>query len=133
MDDLFIDRDYGRIADLHEDFVQHDMVRARDVHGHDEFEEMRRTFDAGFSDLEITNILSFASDDGEYVCSVDTYQDTHDGDFMGVAPTDASVEINGAIMARIEDGKIAEMWTLVDTLSLLQQIGAIPSLDELAA
>ena len=70
-EDLLIDRDYGRIADLPEDFVQHDLVTGRDVHGHDEFEEMRRMFDAAFSDLEITNLLSFASKDGEYVCSVD--------------------------------------------------------------
>ena len=82
MEDLFIDRDYGRIADLHADFVQHDLARDMDVHGHDEFEAMRRRFDAGFSDLDITNILSFQSDDGEYVCSVDTYQDTHNGEFM---------------------------------------------------
>lgn len=133
MEDLFVDRDYGRIADLPEDFVLHDLVSGMDVHGHAEFEEKRRMFDAAFSDLKITNVLSFASDDGDYVCSVDTYQDTHDGELMGIAPTDASVEIQGVTLARIDDGQIAEMWTLTNFLGLLQQIGALPSMDELAA
>ena len=133
MDDLFIDRDYGRIADLHDDFVQHDLVTGMEVHGHDELEERRRMFDAALSDLEITHVLSFASEDGEYVCSVDTYQATHAGDFMGVAPTDASVEVQGLTIYRIEDGQIAEMWNLLNLLGFLQQIGAVPPLDELAA
>lgn len=89
-------------------------------------------FDAALSAPQITNVLSFASEDGEYVCSVDTYQGTHDGDFMGIAPTDASVEIQGVIMFRIQDGRIAEMWNLLIHLGLLQQIGAVPSMDVLA-
>ena len=133
MDDLFVDRDYGRIADLHEDFVRHDLVSGMDVHSHDEVEEQRRMFDGAFSVPEMTNDLSFASDDGEYVCSVDTYRTTHEGELMGIAPTDASVNIHGVTMVRIEDGQIAEMWNLMDWFSLLQQIGAVPSLDELAA
>jgi predicted ester cyclase len=133
MDDLFVDREYGRIADLHDDFVQHDLVSGEEVHGHDELEEKRRMFDAAFSGLEMTNVLSFASESGEYVCSVDRYQDTHVGDFMGIAPTDASVEIQGVGVYRIENGQIAEMWSLMDYLGLLQQVGAVPSPDERAA
>jgi len=133
MDDLFIDRDYSRIADLREDFVQHDLVSGMEAHGHDELEEKRRMFDGAFSDLDRTNVLSFATGDGEYVCSVDTYRVTHDGEFMGIAPTDASVEVQGVTMSRIEDEQIAEMWNLLDFLGLMQQVGAVPSLDELAS
>lgn len=132
MDDVFIDRNHDRIADLPEDFVLHDLASGMEAHGHDEFEEIRRLFDASFSDLQITNVLSFASEDSEYVCSVDTYQATHNGDFMGIAPTDASVEIQGVTMYRIENGQIAEMWSLRNFLGLLQQIGAVPSMDVLA-
>lgn len=133
MDDVVVDRDYGRIADLSEDYLQHDLVRGMDVHGHDEFEEMRRMFDAAFSDTRRTNVLSFASEDGEYVCSVDTLRATHDGEFMGIAPTDASVEIQAVTMYRIQNDRIAEMWNLGNWLGLLQGIGAVPPLDELAA
>jgi predicted ester cyclase len=133
MDDVLVNHEYDRIGDLHEDFVRHDLVSGMEVHGHDEFEAMRRMFDGAFSDLERTNVLSFASDDGEYVCTVDTYRDTHDGELMGIAPTGASVEVQGVVMVRIENGQIAEMWNLMNFLGLLQQIGVVPSLDELAA
>jgi predicted ester cyclase len=133
MDDVLVNREYARISDLHDDFVQHDLVTGMEVHGHDEFEAKRRMFDGAFSDLELSNVLSFASDDGEYVCTVDTYRDTHDGEFMGIGPTDASVEVQGVTMVRIENGQIAEMWNLMNFFSLLQQIGAVPSLDELAS
>ncbi len=104
-----------------------------DVHGHDEFEEMRRMFDTAFSDPRRTNVLSFASEDGEYVCSVDTLQATHDGEFVGIAPTGASIEIKAVTMYRIQNERIAEMWNLGDWFGLLQGIGAVPPLDELAA
>lgn len=133
MDDVIVDREYGRIADLHEEFVQHDLGRGTDVHGHDEFEALRRMFDAAFADTGRTSVLSFASGDGEYVCSVDTLQATHDGEFMGIASTDASVEIKAVTMYRIQNGQIAEMWNLGNWLGLLQQVGAVPPLDELAA
>ena len=133
MDDVLVDRDYDRSADLSEDFVQHDLVRGMDVHGHDEFEDMRQMFDAAFSGPRRTNVLSFASEDGEYVCSVDTLQATHDGEFMGTAPTGASVEIQSVTVYRIQNEQIAEMWNRGNWIGLLQQIGAVPPLDELAA
>lgn len=133
MDDVVVDRDYDRIADLSGDFVQHDLVRGMDVHGHDEFEEMRRMLDVAFSEPRRSNVLSFASGDGEYVCSVDMLQTIHDGEFMGVTPTGATVEIPAVTMYRIQDDQIAEMWNLGDWFGLLQQIGAVPPLDELAA
>ena len=133
MDDVIVNRDYRRIADLAEDFVQHDIVRGVDVDSHEEFEELRRMFDAAFSGTRRTNVLSFASEGGEYVCSVDTLRATHDGEFMGIAPTDASVEIQAVTMYRIQNDRIAEMWNLGNWLGLLQGIGAVHPLDELAA
>ena len=110
MDDVVVDRDYGRIADLSEDFLQHDLVRGMDVHGHDEFEEMRRMFDAAFSDTRRTNVLSFASEDGEYVCSVDTLRATHDGEFMGIPSTGESGTSPGIMVHRYdEDGMVVEL------------------------
>lgn len=44
----------------------------------------------------------------------------------------ASVDVQGVTVARIENDRIAEMWNRLDFLGLQQQIGAVPSLDELA-
>jgi steroid delta-isomerase-like uncharacterized protein len=50
----------------------------------------------------------------------------HEGEFMGIAPTGKSFTIAGIDIHRIEDGKIAEHWHVVDQFSLLQQLGLIP-------
>jgi steroid delta-isomerase-like uncharacterized protein len=54
---------------------------------------------------------------------------THQGEFMGVPASGRPVEIWLMVVSRIADGKIAEEWQLVDSLTLLQQIGAIPMAD----
>ncbi|MFP9190820.1 ester cyclase [Natronosalvus vescus] len=89
-------------------------------------------FHAAFSDLEATEGIQFSDESGEYVCSAYTYRGTHDGDFMGIPPTDTEAEIQGLVINRIEDGRIAEAWVLADFLGLLQQVGVVPSMEDVA-
>ncbi|WP_426976310.1 ester cyclase [Pseudarthrobacter sp. O4] len=51
---------------------------------------------------------------------------THQGDMAGIAPTGRSVEFGGIDIIRVEGGKVAEHWGVTDTLTLMQQIGAVP-------
>ena len=51
---------------------------------------------------------------------------THKGGLMGVAATNRTVEIESIDIIRIEDGKVAEHWGVTDTMSLMQQLGALP-------
>lgn len=51
---------------------------------------------------------------------------THKGELMGVAATGMTVEIESIDIIRVEDGKVAEHWGVTDTMSLMQQLGAIP-------
>ena len=51
---------------------------------------------------------------------------THKGELMGVAATGKSVEFESIDIIRVEDGKVAEHWGVTDTMSLMQQLGAIP-------
>ncbi len=55
------------------------------------------------------------------------FQGTHQGEFRGAAPTGKQVRWSGIAIDRIVDGKVVEMWHVADTLSLLQQIGALLS------
>lgn len=50
---------------------------------------------------------------------------THMGDTLGVPPTGNAVEFSGIVLARIEDGRIAQAWNSLDLLALLKQIGAV--------
>ena len=49
----------------------------------------------------------------------------HNGQFLGVDATGARVDVDQALFVRIESGRIAEMWEVVDTGSGLRQIGVI--------
>lgn len=54
-------------------------------------------------------------------------QCTHTGEFQGLAPTGKEVTISGIIITRVENGKAVEEWESFDQLSLMQQLGVIPS------
>jgi predicted ester cyclase len=49
---------------------------------------------------------------------------TQDGEFMGISPTGASVEVAGIAIFRVADGRIVEQWGLVDMLGMLRQLKA---------
>ena len=53
---------------------------------------------------------------------------THQGEFEGIPPTGKRMEIAGLVIFRIENGMIAERWGEIDTLGLLQQLGARPAM-----
>lgn len=52
---------------------------------------------------------------------------THQGAFMGVAPTGRKVCWTEIGILRIQDGKVVENWFEPDMLTLLQQLGAVPA------
>ncbi len=59
-----------------------------------------------------------------------TMRGTHQGPFMGIPPSGNSFSVTGMIFARGADGKAAERWANLDTMGLMQQLGAIPSPEE---
>jgi steroid delta-isomerase-like uncharacterized protein len=50
---------------------------------------------------------------------------THKGEILGVSPTGKKVTFNALTLYRFEDGKIAEVWPLIDVAGFLRQIDAI--------
>lgn len=54
-------------------------------------------------------------------------QATHRGEFRGTAPTGNPIDVSVYRTYRIAEGKIAEHWALLDTATLLRQIGAAPT------
>lgn len=133
-DDVFNGREYDRMADiLAEEYVQHGPMAGMELHGVEEATKSMRMFHDAFSDLEATEELAFSDETGEFVCTAYTYRGTHDGELMGIPPTDVEAEVQGMDIHRIEDGKIAEAWIQADFLALLEQIGVVPSMDDIAA
>ncbi len=56
---------------------------------------------------------------------------THQGTWMGIAPTGKRLQIRMFTIHRIANNKIAEDWVLVESLGLFQQLGMLPATEEL--
>jgi steroid delta-isomerase-like uncharacterized protein len=53
---------------------------------------------------------------------------THQGEFMGLAPTGKQFTKSGIVISRIVEGKVVEERVEFDTLGFFQQLGALPPL-----
>jgi predicted ester cyclase len=45
---------------------------------------------------------------------------------MGIPPTGRKIEVPGFDLVRVRDGQAVEHWGLLDGMTLMQQLGAIP-------
>lgn len=54
-----------------------------------------------------------------------TWVGTHEGEFMGIAPTDKQITVTGISIDLIKEGKIVEEWIEMDQLSMMQQLGVV--------
>jgi steroid delta-isomerase-like uncharacterized protein len=51
---------------------------------------------------------------------------THQGEFLGIPATNRVVRVWGMVIDRFEGGKVKSTRILLDTLSLMQQLGVVP-------
>jgi len=65
--------------------------------------------------------------EGDIVATRITFHGTHTGDFQGIAPTGKEVTVPGMEMVRIVNGRGIEHWGGLNQISLMQQLGVIPS------
>ena len=113
--------------DLHADafapgYVNHYNGRDLDVEA---FKHIYGEFVAGFPDLNTTIEDIFA--DGDKVAVRHTYRGTHRAPWMGIPPTGKAVTVTATDLYHMRDGKIVEEWVEMNLLSLLQQLGVIPT------
>lgn len=78
-----------------------------------------------FPDLHITVEDLIA--EGDRVVERDTVTGTHQGEYMGLPPTGKSVTYNEIFIMRFVNGRIAEIWGVVDVFSQMRQLGLIPA------
>ncbi|WP_369142265.1 ester cyclase [Streptomyces sp. R44] len=78
-----------------------------------------------FPDLHVTVEETIA--EGDKVVSRNTVTGTHLGEYRGMPPTGKSVGYGEIFVFRFADGRIAEIRGVVDVLTQLRQLGALPS------
>jgi steroid delta-isomerase-like uncharacterized protein len=66
--------------------------------------------------------------DGAKVAARVRYTGTHKGEFQGIPATDKAVDVQLVdIFAFGDDGLVREHWGVMDQLTMLQQVGVIPT------
>jgi predicted ester cyclase len=65
--------------------------------------------------------------EGDRVATKKTFTGTHAGDLGEIAATGNRVTLQYVDIMRVRNGRIVEHWLSMDQLSLLQQLGVLPS------
>jgi len=87
--------------------------------------ELFHVYRAAFPDLhmEVAEIIA----NGDKAVARVTASGTQNGEFMGMPPSGKSVKVQMIDIMRFDDaGLVSEHWGVLDMLSMLQQLGAVP-------
>ena len=87
------------------------------------------TLRMAFPDIEVA--LEDLIAEGDKVAARAIWRGTHQGEYLGIAPTGRQVAVMGTVTLRIVHDKFQEGWLNMDILGLLQQLGAIPPLGQI--
>jgi steroid delta-isomerase-like uncharacterized protein len=90
----------------------------------DQFEAVGQMFAAAFPDLNVTIHEQVA--EGDTVVTRMRFVGTHEHDFQGIPPTGKPINLEGYILDRVVDGKIAEHRAMFDAMTMMQQLGVVP-------
>jgi steroid delta-isomerase-like uncharacterized protein len=114
------DQDHGALQELvAADYVHRTPGEERT--GVEALRELLIVYRRAFPDLEL--VIDDMFGDAGRVATVFTLNGTHLGELMGVPGTGARVSVRGVIHSRVESGRIAEEWELLDLAGLYRQLG----------
>jgi steroid delta-isomerase-like uncharacterized protein len=87
--------------------------------------EFFRAYRAAFPDLHMDTMDIIAS--GDKTVARVRASGTQNGHFMGMPPSGKAIEVQLIDIMRFDDaGLVCEHWGVIDMLSMLQQLGALP-------
>lgn len=105
-------------------FVDHDPLPGQGP-GVEGFKQGVSAFRQAFPDLTAAVDDIFA--DGEKVVIRITMKGTHQGSFMNMPATGKRIDVQGIDIVRMAGGKAVEHWGILDALTMMQQLGAVPT------
>ena len=96
-----------------------------EVRGPEGVKEIITEFRGTFPDVSMTIEGQWA--EGDTVVSRWTATGTHKGPLRGIEPTGKQVTFSGVLILRFDGGKAVQAWQHFDRLTMLEQIGAVPT------
>ncbi len=119
-DDLFSRGDLDAANEiLSADFIDH--LPREEERGLEELKHYATMYRSAFPDIRDT--VEEVVAEGDKVVVRWTSRGTHQGEFMGVAPTGRQVTFTGMRLFRIAENKIVESWVNIDERGLQEQLG----------
>ncbi len=118
---VFNQKDFSVLADyMNEDYIQHNPLVPQGREG------FRGFFEDAFRAIpdwrhERKNIIS----SGDFVWVYGTYSGTQTGEWLGIPATGKSFAFDAVDIFRLEDGRLAEHWDVMDIYTLFKQLGVI--------
>jgi steroid delta-isomerase-like uncharacterized protein len=105
-----------------EDVVSHSPFPGQ-APGREGFKQAFAQFRAAFPELQVKvhDVLA----DGAKVVGYFTVSGVHRGELFGIPATGKTVSYDEMVIVRFEDEKIVEHWSVADSLSMLQELGAV--------
>ena len=105
------------------DFVELDPLPGQQQ-GREGLKQVIGAFRTAFPDIHW--VIEEMLGEGEKVFSRFTWHGTHGSEFFGVPATGKQITVKGMVVDRVLAGKMVESQILMDGLSMMRQLGAIP-------
>jgi predicted ester cyclase len=104
------------------DYIAHapDSIQTTALDG-DAWVEFLGVFVEGFPDLHL-EVLASSADEGMVAQRI-LFTGTHTGPFRGLPPTSRKARFSGLEINRMVDGRVAEHWFQLDSVTLFEQLG----------
>lgn len=115
-----VDEIFAEECTVHNSHIPPESQRGREA-----FKAYGAALKTAFPDLKITHDKVVT--EGNQQAIRWTFEGTHNGEYYGIPATGKRVSITGIDVFRIIDGKITDLWLEQDNLSMMQQLGVVPS------
>jgi predicted ester cyclase len=124
------DRDLDRFESFHlNSVIQRDPQNPEGIKGPKAIRASLEPFTKAFPDIRLVQERQFGA--GDWVTQLSHMRATHTGPLelpggQTIPPTNKSVRVSSAMVARLEGGKFAEINLYFDQLGLMSQLGLLP-------
>jgi predicted ester cyclase len=106
------------------DFVEREELPPGIPRDREDVKQLTGMLRSAFPDFKAT--IDDLVAEGDKVVIRQTWSGTHKGEWMGIPPTGKSVSFGVIDIIRVAGGKFVEHWGQMDSMGMMQQLGAFP-------